>query len=80
MAPLLHELTANGPKHGSLSVADGHLDLQARSGNNRIQLVWREISGPQPSSGPTSGSGSRLEKELPSALNATIGGAGSRPD
>jgi two-component sensor histidine kinase len=59
---LLQKLATNAAKYGSLSVADGHLDLQARSGNNRIQLVWREISGPEPSSGPTSGSGSRLEK------------------
>jgi PAS domain S-box-containing protein len=72
IALLLHELATNAAKYGSLSVAGGHLDLDVRDEDERILLVWRETGGPKPSPGLSPGFGSRLEKGLAGALNATI--------
>lgn len=71
IALLLHELATNAAKYGSLS-ADGHLELKARQANGRLRLVWQETGGPEPSPRLASGFGSRLEKGLANALNATI--------
>lgn len=72
IALLLHELATNAAKYGSLSTAEGQLDLRIGEENGATLLVWRETGGPEPSSEHTSGFGSRLEKGLASALHATI--------
>lgn len=69
---LLHELATNAAKYGSLSNADGHLNLNVEDDNDQIRLVWRETGGPPPAPDRTAGFGSRLEKGLVSALGATL--------
>lgn len=72
MALLLHELATNAAKYGALSVTNGHLDLSIREENDWTHLVWREMGGPKPAREQQMGFGSRLERGLASALNATI--------
>jgi len=72
LALLLHELTTNAAKYGSLSVSEGRIDVLVTEEGDRVCLVWRETDGPAPSSGSTKGFGSRLEQGLAKALNATI--------
>ena len=43
----LHELATNAVKYGSLSVADGHVDIAwSRTANGRLRLLWTESGGP----------------------------------
>ncbi len=72
IALLLHELATNAAKYGALSVADGRLHLHVQDENGRTSILWTETGGPKPSLGKSTGFGSRLEKGLASALNATI--------
>ncbi|MCZ3378189.1 PAS domain S-box protein [Rhizobium sp. AG207R] len=72
IALLLHELATNAAKYGSLSVASGYLDVNLLDKADRIELIWRETGGPEPSTSETSGFGSRLETALAGALGATI--------
>ncbi|MEK0081884.1 HWE histidine kinase domain-containing protein [Benzoatithermus flavus] len=47
---ILHELTTNAVKYGSLSVPEGRVDLswsrQVHAGGPTLRLVWRESGGP----------------------------------
>lgn len=72
VALLLHELATNAAKYGALSAGGGHLDLHIDANAETVRLIWAETGGPEPTLGLTSGFGSRLEKGLAFALNATI--------
>lgn len=60
----LHELCTNASKHGSLSVAAGHIDLSWSVGRTQqgltLTLDWKERDGPPPKKVRRSGFGSRL--------------------
>jgi len=58
---ILHELTTNALKHGSLSVPDGIVVLNVDWDRHRvIWLRWREVDGPLVNRPTESGFGSRL--------------------
>jgi two-component sensor histidine kinase len=47
LALIVHELATNSIKYGSLSAADGSLDVTLGSDDNReISVVWTELGGP----------------------------------
>lgn len=62
---VLHELATNAAKHGSLSVAEGRLDVtwllaDAAPGQRQLELRWREHGGPAVSPTTTRGFGSTV--------------------
>ncbi|MCW5721386.1 MAG: PAS domain S-box protein [Devosia sp.] len=61
LALLFHELATNAAKYGSLSQADGTVELVGRVDGDNYRLVWKECGGPRLAE-PThlSGFGSRL--------------------
>jgi PAS domain S-box-containing protein len=63
MAYLLafHELAVNAIKHGSLSVPEGWVEINWGSyQDERVRVLWRELSGPRPPSERKPGSGTAL--------------------
>jgi len=43
----LHELATNAAKYGSLSAADGHVEINwSRTADGRLNLRWIETGGP----------------------------------
>ncbi|MFD1914488.1 sensor histidine kinase [Halodurantibacterium flavum] len=63
LALVLHELATNARKHGSLSVAEGVLDIRWEVQDRNLSLRWKE-SGPQDLSPPgRQGLGMRLIHE-----------------
>lgn len=72
LALLLYELATNAVKYGCLSVPNGQLLVELEAGYDNLILRWHEQNGPAPSELTTTGFGSRLERGLASALNATI--------
>ncbi|KRB50774.1 hypothetical protein ASE04_12685 [Rhizobium sp. Root708] len=73
VALLLHELTTNALKHGSLSVGGGSVDLTWRvegTGHHEVlRLTWRETKGPAVVKPERQGFGSRL-------ISAGLSGSG----
>lgn len=69
---MLHELATSAAKYGSLSVADGQLDVHVRDEGHQVRIDWRERGGPETPPDATSDFGGRLERGLASALGATI--------
>lgn len=72
IALVLHELATNAAKYGSLSVAEGCLDVRVWSEDGLAHLSWIEKNGPEPSLSGKGGFGSRLEQGLVNALSAEI--------
>ena len=76
---VLHELATNAAKHGSLSVAEGRLDVtwslaDAAPGQRQLELRWREHGGPAVSPATTRGFGSTVirasvERQLKGAVD-----------
>ena len=69
---VLHELGTNAAKYGSLSIPDGHVELQwtQEPGNNThvLKVVWSERGGPAVGAHRTPGFGSQLiARGLPGA-------------
>lgn len=64
LALVLHELTTNALKYGSLSVGGGCVDLIWRvdtiGGDDVLRLSWRETKGPEVVQPSTKGFGSKL--------------------
>ncbi|MCJ8056573.1 GAF domain-containing protein [Shinella curvata] len=64
LALLLHELTTNALKHGSLSVGSGQVDVSWRveqsAEDEVLRLTWRESKGPEIVKPTKTGFGSRL--------------------
>lgn len=71
-ALLLHELTTNAAKYGALSVPGGVLDVRIIEQDEEIGLIWTETGGPHIVDPRTSGFGSRLEKSVALALEASV--------
>jgi len=63
---MLHELSTNAAKYGSLSVAGGSVDISWRTAStpegDRFVLEWQEVGGPAVSVPTRTGSGTRLLK------------------
>lgn len=61
MALVLHELSTNAAKYGSLSQAGGRLDVTwTLAGNGDCEIEWRESGGPEVSAPDSNGFGSVL--------------------
>ena len=44
----LHELATNSAKYGTLSVPDGHVQIEwSRAANGRLVICWTETDGPR---------------------------------
>jgi two-component sensor histidine kinase len=59
---LLHELSTNATKYGSLSVPRGMVAIRWEAEQNRVRLEWRELNGPPVAAPVRRGFGSRLLK------------------
>lgn len=73
VAMALHELATNAAKYGALTVATGSVRLEWTLGGVHepvLQLLWREVGGPQVTAPVTRGFGSRL---LQQGLAAELG-------
>jgi two-component sensor histidine kinase len=57
---LLHELATNAVKYGSLSVAEGFVQLRWSKGDGSLNLSWTEQGGPEVTEPSRVGLGSRL--------------------
>lgn len=73
---ILHELTTNAVKYGSLSVPEGRVDLswsrQGHAGGSTLRLVWRESGGPSVTPPVRRGFGTTLiERAAMRDLNGT---------
>lgn len=64
LALILHELSANAAKYGSLSTPEGHLDVEwtviEEGETEKVRLVWQESDGPEVSRPKKRGFGARL--------------------
>jgi len=73
VALILHELTTNALKHGSLSVGGGSVDLcwrvEGKGAEEILRLTWRETKGPVVAQPERRGFGSKL-------ISAGLGGSG----
>ncbi|SFB39721.1 Two-component sensor histidine kinase, contains HisKA and HATPase domains [Rhizobium sp. NFR07] len=73
VALLLHELTTNALKHGSLSVGGGSVDLtwrvEGKGIDEMLRMTWRETKGPVVVKPERSGFGSKL-------ISAGLSGSG----
>jgi signal transduction histidine kinase len=87
LALVLHELMANAAQHGSLSLPQGRVAIQAtlfQSGNaHALKLDWVETDGPPVAPNETLGFGFRLlrrsvERELKGTLHLQLASAGFR--
>jgi PAS domain S-box-containing protein len=73
----LHELCTNASKYGSLSNADGRVEVSweviAGQGASQIRVVWQEQGGPPVKPPSRRGFGSRMiERALASELGGTV--------
>jgi two-component sensor histidine kinase len=73
VALILHELTTNALKHGSLSVGGGSVDLiwrlEGKGSDQTLRMTWRETKGPAVSKPERIGFGSKL-------ISAGLSGSG----
>jgi two-component sensor histidine kinase len=65
VAVVLHELATNAAKHGALSIAEGHVQVEwSHASDGRVVLRWTERNGP-PVKPPTRyGFGTRVMTEM----------------
>jgi PAS domain S-box-containing protein len=65
VAVTLHELATNAAKYGSLSVANGVVDLKwSHEANGRLHLRWEETGGPTVRPPTRSGFGGRIIEQM----------------
>ncbi len=60
LALLFHELATNAAKYGSLSSADGKVQIVIASNDDRVEIEWIERGGPPVSAPAHDGFGTRL--------------------
>ncbi len=74
LALLFHEFATNAAKYGSLSVAQGRLDITASVKQDILEIHWVESNGPRlsPDSGQETGFGNRLEQSVAQSLQVEI--------
>ena len=70
----LHELATNAAKYGSLSTADGEVEIAwSRTADGRLNLRWTESGGPTPTPPTHRGFGTRiLEKMIGGQLGGQV--------
>jgi len=64
LSMVLHELTTNAAKYGSLSDARGRLTVNWRFEDDRLRIEWREADGPPVQPPPRMGFGRTLIEQL----------------
>ncbi len=65
VAVTLHELATNAAKYGSLSVPNGHVQVEwSRAASGRLVLRWTETGGPLVKPPAGQGFGTRLMERL----------------
>lgn len=74
LALLFHEFATNAAKYGSLSVAEGRLDISVAVKQGALDIQWVESGGPRlpPDCGRETGFGNRLEQMVAQSLQAEI--------
>ena len=61
----LHELATNAAKYGSLSAADGHVEIAwSRTADGRLSLRWIELGGPTVTPPTHRGFGTRIMENI----------------
>jgi two-component sensor histidine kinase len=60
LALIVHELTTNAVKYGTLSDASGRIRVAWSIGGDQLVLEWVESGGPQPTVSTREGFGSKL--------------------
>lgn len=69
---LLHEFATNAAKYGSLSGADGRVEVNCKSQDQAIEIKWSETRGSKVARPETKGFGSRLVEATVSQLGGRI--------
>ena len=74
LALLIHEFATNAAKYGSLSIAEGRLDVAVSLRDDMLDLRWVESNGPRlpVGGGREAGFGNRLEQSVAASLRADI--------
>ncbi|MDG4877485.1 PAS domain S-box protein [Mesorhizobium sp. WSM4935] len=67
---LLHEFATNAAKYGSLSAADGSIEIACSDRDGAVLIRWREIGGPPPDGTTKEGFGTRLVRAVASQLGS----------
>ncbi len=69
----LHELATNSAKYGSLSVANGHVEIAwSRAADGRLSLCWIEAGGPTVTPPTHRGFGTRIIENMIGQLGGTV--------
>ena len=69
----LHELATNAAKYGSLSVADGHVEIAwSRAADGRLSLRWIELGGPTVTPPTHHGFGTRIIENMIGQLGGKV--------
>ena len=69
----LHELATNAAKYGSLSVADGHVEIAwSRAADGRLSLRWIELGGPTVAPPTHRGFGTRVMENIIGQLGGEV--------
>jgi PAS domain S-box-containing protein len=69
----LHELATNAAKYGSLSVADGHVEIAwSRTADGRLRLRWTESGGPNVTVPTHRGFGTRVLESVVGQLGGKV--------
>ena len=77
LALILHELTTNALKHGSLTGHAGRVNIRWNEsvdaeGGRRLSLLWEESGGPQVPAPTRKGFGSRLLKQAAGSMSGSV--------
>jgi two-component sensor histidine kinase len=69
----LHELATNAAKYGSLSAADGHVEIAwSRTADERLSLRWIESGGPTVTPPARRGFGTRIMENIIGQLRGEV--------
>jgi two-component sensor histidine kinase len=69
----LHELATNAAKYGSLSAADGHVEIAwSRTADRRLSLRWIEAGGPTVTPPTRRGFGTRVMENIVGQLRGEV--------
>ena len=69
----LHELATNAAKYGSLSAADGRVEIAwSRTADGRLSLRWIEAGGPTITPPTDSGFGTRVMENIIGQLRGEV--------
>jgi PAS domain S-box-containing protein len=73
IAITLHELATNAAKYGSLSAADGRVEIAwSRMADGRLSLRWIELGGPTVTPPTRRGFGTRIMENIIAQLNGEV--------